>query len=31
MSNWKDNLIAILKWVAVVATGIAGFLAGLQF
>jgi len=31
MSVWKDKAIAILKWVALVATGLAGFLAGLQF
>jgi len=31
MSAWKDNVIKILKWVAVVATGLASFLAGLQF
>jgi hypothetical protein len=31
MSNWKDTAVKILKWIAVVATGLAGFLAGLQF
>lgn len=29
--TWKDNLVKILKWIAMVATGLAGFLAGLQF
>ncbi len=31
MSNWKDTAVKILKWISVVATGLAGFLAGLQF
>jgi len=31
MSELKEKIIAILKWVAMVATGIAGFIAGLQF
>lgn len=31
MSNWKDNLVKILKWIGVAATALAGFIAGLQF
>lgn len=31
MSDWKATLVKILKWIGVAATGLAGFLAGLQF